>query len=84
MKPLQGGYSLGKTPLLPGAPLLIQVKCMTPTELKAALQRTFDIRLSPPQLGAVAHLFGTGGDAAGDADVCAGGTIGETILNVHT
>lgn len=45
---------------------------MTPTELKSALQRTFDIRLSPPQLGAVAHLFGTGGDTA-DADVCDGG-----------
>eukprot|EP00752_Nemacystus_decipiens_P018201 g16330.t1 len=48
-----------------------EVKCMTPTELKAALQRTFDIRLSPPQLGAVAHLFGTGGDAA-EAHVCDG------------
>lgn len=45
---------------------------MTPTELRAALQRTFDIRLSPPQLGAVAHLFGMGGDNA-DADACDGG-----------
>lgn len=50
-----------------------QVKCMTPTELKAALQRTFDMRLSPAQLGAVTHLFGTGGDAS-DADACDGGT----------
>ncbi len=50
-----------------------QVKCMTPTELKTALQRTFDMRLSPPQLGAVAHLFGTG-DGAADADACDGGT----------
>lgn len=46
---------------------------MTPTELKAALQRTFDIRLSPSQLGAVVHLFGAGGDTA-DADVCDGGS----------
>lgn len=45
---------------------------MTPAELKTALQRTFDIRLSPPQLGAVAHLFGTGGDTA-EVDVCDGG-----------
>ncbi|CAM9433698.1 unnamed protein product [Scytosiphon promiscuus] len=48
-----------------------EVKFMTPTELKTALQRTFDIRLSPPQLGAVAHLFGIGGDSA-DAHVCDG------------
>ena len=37
-----------------------QVKSMSPAELKGALQRTFDIRLSSPQLGAMAHLFGTG------------------------
>ncbi|CAM9242050.1 unnamed protein product, partial [Ectocarpus sp. 8 AP-2014] len=55
----------------PGGLKAWEVKCMTPTELKAALQRTFDIRLSPSQLGAVAHLFGVGGDAA-DADLCDG------------
>ncbi|CAM9515707.1 unnamed protein product [Ectocarpus fasciculatus] len=55
----------------PGGLKAWEVKCMTPTELKAALQRTFDIRLSPAQLGAVAHLFGAGGDTA-DADVCDG------------
>ena len=37
-----------------------QVKSMSPAELKGALQRTFDIRLSSSQLGAMAHLFGTG------------------------
>jgi len=56
-----------------------QVKCMTPTELKAALQRTFDMRLSPAQLGAVAHLFGTGDDAA-DSDACDGGTYCHRVV----
>ncbi|CAM9970530.1 unnamed protein product, partial [Laminaria digitata] len=37
-----------------------EVQSMSPAELKGALQRTFDIRLSSPQLGAMAHLFGTG------------------------
>lgn len=50
---------------------MAQVKYMTPIELKAAMQRTFDIRLTPPQLGAVAHLFGSD---LPDADECDGGT----------
>lgn len=47
---------------------------MTPTELRTALQGTFDIRLSPPQLGAVVHLFGMGGDDI-DAEACDGGIM---------
>lgn len=45
---------------------------MTPAELKEALRRTFDLRLSPSQVGATAHLFGTGEDS-GEGGICEGG-----------
>lgn len=46
----------------------LQTKCMDPFELKEALRLTFDMKLAPRQLGALAHLFGAGSGCGDDED----------------
>lgn len=46
---------------------------MSPSELKEAIRGTFHLKMNPSQLGAMAHLFGTGA-AAGEEDSEEGNT----------
>ncbi|CAM9197393.1 unnamed protein product [Ascophyllum nodosum] len=50
----------------PGGLKAWEARHLSPTELREALWRTFDVRLSPPQLGAVSHLFGNGKGTSGE------------------
>ena len=50
----------------------MQVKSMSPSELKETLKHTLELKVTPPQLGALTHLFGTGGGAE-DGDSSEGG-----------
>lgn len=45
---------------------------MSPSEFKETLKHTLGLKVTPPQLGALTHLFGTGGGAE-DGDSSEGG-----------
>lgn len=48
---------------------------MPPAELKEALWRTFDARLSPPQLGVIFHFFRNTEEGPLAEHTCDGGAI---------